>query len=1658
MHHANLRTAMGSTLVMVLTFAIVLGTNRVTVGQVVKPALPIAPEDGKKIKSQAIEVMTFPSDRDAKNMIRAVNDYLTEFKDKSSRAPWDKICAAAQQVLDAKSDSFFEKSGSAGDDAGKIQRVSAKAEANRLIGRFPPDGKQFYQLTFGPPAEALIADAKDKGYDRAILADVSQRYFHTKAGTQATLYLAGLNLDRGNYVESAYSFERLLERKDIDDLWNPLTTFKAIMAFKRAGSQSATVAKLTAQLEKNYPRNGLKIGLRTYTIDELKEELAKPHLTMFGRISENYIISRLGNASHSAIADGGAPFLDPSYTKPMLYRTQDAPFQEGSTWVRQNLNEVLRGIRPAKQEVAIPGFFPLTSQNLVFIRTYDGIYAYITQDGFSNHGRPAKSGDLFWIAEAKGSLSKIVGDDSKTDVINRWTAFQNQGQLKSILFENPLVGSMSHDGQNVYAIDDAAIPNAPVINNQDGGFGGQGVPVTSDKLFGDGNRLIALNMVTGRLAWQLGVSQGGPPLSDEEDDKTDNPLLLMQNSYFLGPPLPVNGKIYVLFEKNGKVRLACLDPNKVRRFDVPGGKPSDKGPELVWSQRIGEPNVKLPVDTYRRFQCAYLTYSDGVLICPTNAGAVVAIDIMARSLMWARSYRSIKGTDIAEEQGPGGGAMRRVRVLGGVNPSGAQTVLSSERWRSAAPIITNGRVIFTAFDSESMDCLDLRTGDLLWTEPRRSGDLYAGGVLADKVVVVGKESLRAINVIGQTRAKATATGKEDAVIAWRDLRIGTPAGHGTASKGGVFYVPLADSPDGSRPEVWAIDVAKGEVIAKAAFRVKDDGGPKPMLGNLAFHEGQLFSQSPNELAVFPLIELKKREMDRLLKANPKDPSGLVARAELNMDEGKLADAVADFKEADKNSPNETTRQRLRDKLYVAYTELMRKDFASAEGFLAEYKTLCDISTEAEEPNAKQRLIDEKLRRQGLYLQLLAKGRESQGRLAEAFDYYRGFASLGSNKQLISIYDEPNGQTRPDVWAQGRIEMMIRNAKDPAVRKPLEDRVAKDWEAIRAKGDLTAIREFVQVFGYHFASGKEAQLALAQKLIESNTEEATREAQNVLLKLWSITADDRTTAARAIEMLAALSTRRGMMDDSVAYYSRLGTEYADVVVREGKTGADYFGDLLTDKRLLPYLEPTRTITPSRIKADRKVGNPGGAINMGFALNPEGAESNPFFKRHRLMMDNNTSGNGTYTLRVEDRATNEVKSRYPNFQLYAPNGPPQHQLAQLKGHILLLHAGMKVHCLDLAEKRQLWEVSVLGEGTKVDFNNVSLTPGVDGEVFVTYNADGFRISLGRSTILESNYVCVVTRDGLSAYEPTTGNKLWTRNNVSSASLVFGDGKHVFLVETLTDGKSRSRVLRAVDGMTVDGVPDFGTLVTGPARQRIIGRNILLSEGGNGKPRTLRLYDPLAANDIWKKEYPADATLLKSYVPDSVAMLKVDGRFDVLANATGKVQFEGRIDEANLAAHMKGLHVPILVADGERYYVVLNRTANANRQVNWGNNQQIKTVPLSGAMYCFDKATSKRLWFTETLTETQQLMIERFDELPAIVIAGLVQSEENNGQPTYKFAIIDKQNGRLRLMRNENQGNTFYSMQTDPKNATARLVRGDFYVDIGPDLEAKPPTTNK
>ncbi|HEY3788909.1 MAG TPA: hypothetical protein VGL71_08645, partial [Urbifossiella sp.] len=351
-----------------------------------------------------------PYERDATNQLKGARDYLS-FK----QPPWSTIVPLLQNILNAKSDSFFNIKDKAGEKL-LTRRISVKTEANRIIAAFPKEGLEFYQQSYGQDAANLLDEAVKHNYDLAMLADLSQRYFHTKAGAEGTIILGTIYLERGNYLEAAYSFERLFTRPNSEEFLTPRTLFKAELAFKRSGDprHKALIQSTLDQLQKATIRNGLVIGRRTFSFDQLKAEVDRPVTSIRATYAVGEWNGRYGNAQRSGMVDGGPPFLVPAFKPAEMLLDRHEADRDANDWIREKLNEQFDRDNKTIKSLPLPGFFPVTTPDMVIFRSYDGIHAVATRDHtYVERGVPklARAGDLRWISRSRfGTLQLMMTD------------------------------------------------------------------------------------------------------------------------------------------------------------------------------------------------------------------------------------------------------------------------------------------------------------------------------------------------------------------------------------------------------------------------------------------------------------------------------------------------------------------------------------------------------------------------------------------------------------------------------------------------------------------------------------------------------------------------------------------------------------------------------------------------------------------------------------------------------------------------------------------------------------------------------------------------------------------------------------------------------------------------------------------------------------------------------------------------------------------------------------------------------------------------------------------------------------------------------------------------------------------------------------------------
>jgi outer membrane protein assembly factor BamB len=192
-------------------------------------------------------------------------------------------------------------------------------------------------------------------------------------------------------------------------------------------------------------------------------------------------------------------------------------------------------------------------------------------------------------------------------------------------------------------------------------------------------------------------------------------------------------------------------------------------------------------------------------------------------------------------------------------------------------------------------------------------------------------------------------------------------------------------------------------------------------------------------------------------------------------------------------------------------------------------------------------------------------------------------------------------------------------------------------------------------------------------------------------------------------------------------------------------------------------------------------------------------------------------------------------------------------------------------------------------------------------------------------------------------------------------------------------------------------------------------------------------------------------------------------VLNAADGKEVFKAKLDEPRKGKHLEKVNDAMLFSDGDRFFVMLNRpNEGANR---FGFNPvftiAIRSVKVNGHMYAFERATGRRLWYTDEQLEDQNISMEQFADLPIILAANQYQKFAANGNfegQFMKFVALDKATGKLKFYKQGvSQGQQYYSIISDPKTGTIEVLnysgqRVRFVPDDGKTVGSKdggPPT---
>ncbi|MEZ6118641.1 MAG: PQQ-binding-like beta-propeller repeat protein [Pirellulaceae bacterium] len=554
------------------------------------------------------------------------------------------------------------------------------------------------------------------------------------------------------------------------------------------------------------------------------------------------------------------------------------------------------------------------------------------------------------------------------------------------------------------------------------------------------NSLVALNVPSeGKIRWKVGGETG-----DLEPQ--------LARVFFLGPPLALGNELYVLGERNSDISLFALDQEtghccgrsrsrlltkwklvSIELADLPGASPS---------------------------------YADGVLVCPTSAGAIVALDLANRSLLWARQFDQAV-PDVFSRRGV---IIRRNRS------NSLET-----GWLDATVAISNGVVIATPVESNELHAFDLVTGEPAWPKPvSRNAGLYVGAVTDEIVLVVGEDGVQGISL---------QNGKVSWDIRYRDIQDGSgmelrPSGRGFASQG-HYFLPTTS-------QLLRIEISTGQVV--------DSLETRQPLGNLVCYQNNLISFSPEGVSAFFQVESLKLLVQSRLAQDANDPWALQHQGMLLLEEGQVAAGLEALRLAVRNYPEDHPRRTMAKAILV-------------DGLLAAMNA--DYSANAALANEVVDLVEQP-EQQRKFLRIIAQSKLASGDISVAFDAYLRLGFDVSSGENSLVESKKFSATLNCVVRNGIAQCLT--LASAALRTELDSRIEQTVSKAIDAQDLAMQQRCVEVFHSHRSVAplalKMAEHAFAeQKLLASEIYAAPLTGQSVCGGTSDVVVDQDSTSER-----------------------------------------------------------------------------------------------------------------------------------------------------------------------------------------------------------------------------------------------------------------------------------------------------------------------------------------------------------------------------------------------------------------------------------------------------------------------------------------------------------------------------------------------------------------
>jgi len=1193
------------------------------------------------------------------------------------------------QLLAEPQDTFFLP------ERGLPRWRSIKDTASRLIAALPEEGRSAYRLRVETQAQQMLDEAVRAGRMDAVRA-VADRFFHTGPGAEAVLLLARDRLEQGQPFHAALYLERLQRESADADRFEPTLSLLLAVCWYRAGMVSraeAAVARLPGDVQDLRVAGQAPAAVPGAQPARLWLEslLGPPPVGSDGAQWSMYG----GDPTRNAWCSSAGAYLAGS---PIGSLSHERTLRDAQAALAEQLLDEFR--------LGAPALHPLVVKDRAVFRTATSLAAV-----------ELASGRLLWEARLEDPLQHLLRDPGREDI--PWESAEFRRALHSRLFENRTFGTLSTDGSRVFVVED--LPLGLPAESQRIMLTRDGRPRLAPGVLKRYNLLAAYDLSTGKLVWEL-------------DGSPETPEPAAGDVWFLGPPLPLGRRLYVLAKVETQTRLIEVEAATGRVISALTLALGEAPPEESSRVIVGNVAVLQPDENLLAGHSP--SFANGVLVCRTLDSQLVAIDLAARKVLWVNRLPSSENNLRS----------RVLRILQ-ARLGGRPEPDSQQQWIDQSLLIAEGKLLVPAPETDQLVCLDLRDGQERWAAPRDDA-LYVAGVWDGRAVVVGRSSVWALRL-------------EDGSFAWAHQRVALPEGALPSGRGLLapprFYLPL------STAEIAAVDLVEGRLVARSR-------SPEQLVpGNLVACSQAVLSQSAVGVWKFEDLDARAKRLGVAgedagghgagADAAAGDPSGqdeqtLLERGELLLCQGRVGAAARLLARAAQGKPESRAGQLL----ITAIMDGLEVDF---EHFAAQAESW-------------EKLVDAGPQRAEL-LRRLADGFQRTGRQQQAFEACLKLMDIEQDTSELR-HLEAARQVRTDCRLAARLEQLYRAADaaeraeiDAMIRRRLQGRTLDEQKA----------REALAFYSWHrLAAGLRLSLAeLAVRRVQG------LEAEQLLREV--LRSGNEVERRLAGAGLAELTASAEQPQVAARYYRWLAEQYPNTEVAGGRTGRGLIEALSATDPVRRVLSGADAWPTAKVETNVDSNRKSIVYRMSLSVECDDIRFDPvetieLDTQHRKLIGRDAWAQAAWELALPGDASqwSTALSRY------------RYGAAWRRGHLVLLRMGTSLCAIDVLRSpaRMLWVHETAPPG-RVSAGMVVFNP------FGPIGPGGVASGQPLPMVVGRRAVYLLSDWKLTALDLLTGKVRWVRDDLAPGARLFGDRDVLFIVPE--DG-TPATVFRAQDGL--------------------------------------------------------------------------------------------------------------------------------------------------------------------------------------------------------------------------------------------------------------------